>query len=312
MKHFKNLVFTTLMLFTLLLAVPAIARAEGVTMSDCQDDEITITWEKPSVNGEIQSYKVYDENNDTCIASTLSAEATGCVFNQLAKGYVGYWKVVCIYTNGAGTEYTNIVGYVHVNTTPAQMSAKSIVIDNVSSDSGRLSFQVAKPDNMTGTQVQLYQGSKKVASKKFTGEYSSVFSFSCDKVYKYRARTYYVNESTGKTYYGAWSSCKYFDCPTATGTYASDTRGCKITLKKVSNVSSYVIYVSKNKDSGFKKTTTVKITSGKKKTVSIKKIGDSAMKKGTYYYIKIVPKITVGDSTKTSEIFSILGFRNPR
>jgi hypothetical protein len=63
---------------------------------------------------------------------------------------------------------------------------------------------------------------------------------------------------------------------------------------------SYTIYISKSEKSGYKKVETV---SSKKTSYTVSKYNKKALKKGTTYYIKIVPNAKIGKKTRSSEVY---------
>lgn len=302
------LAFTTL----LLLPLPVFAKDSQVTMTECSATSFTIAWEKPTIEGEIQKYRIYDAGEDAYLDYDLNSDCVGVTFSDLSKGYVGRLRVDYEYMDALDILSEDSLGYVYVNTTPVKMSVNHFGIDSISDTKNALSFCVAKPNRMTGTQIALYKGSKKITTLKFKGAYSEFAEFKNDTVYKYRARTYYKNPSNGETYYGAWSSYRYFDSPTVTGTYQQDTPGCRLKLKKVTGVESYSILVSTKESTGYRETATVTVDSGKTQTIDVAKIGKKKMKKKVTYYIRIIPNIKVGDGTAASDIFTTLYFVNPK
>ncbi len=301
------------MAFALLMMAPDSAQAAeyNLTMSECDDTSFTVTWDKPELEGTIEAYHIYDTEIEDYIAD-LSPESTGFTTTDLIKGYVGRLRVDYDYTDLYGITTEESLGYVFVNTTPVKMAKGSFGIDHLSLETSTLNFKAAKPARMTGTQLALYMDNTKINTLKFTGSYTDEVEISQDTVYKYRVRTYYTNPSNGETYYGAWSTFRYFDSPTVTGTYKANVAGCKIKLRKTKGVGYYAIYISTEPDSGFKKTAEILIEDAKTKTTSIAKIGSKKMKKDVLYYIKVLPVIEAGDTYKNSDIFTLLYFVNPQ
>ena len=159
------------------------------------------------------------------------------------------------------------------------------------------------PTGASGVQIVVYNTSgKKVAAK--TGYSSATFSLKKNYGYKYRMRAYYTNTEQNKTYYGKWSAYKYFAAPTVTGKATSATKGFTLTLKKGTGLKGYIVYVSKSRDSGYKKTTVIRPTA-KSVTTRIRKIGSASLKGKTTYYVKIIPMVKKGSSYVKSQITNI-------
>lgn len=80
--------------------------------------------------------------------------------------------------------------------------------------------------------------------------------------------------------YGAWSEWVYFSRQPKVK-LASTKSGMKVSWDKVSGASSYSVYISKNRSSGYKK-----VQSTTKTSTIVNKCGKSALKSGkTYYFI---------------------------
>ena len=103
--------------------------------------------------------------------------------------------------------------------------------------------------------------------------------------HRMRVRAY--TTFNGVTTYGAWSDWLEIVPPLKKLTGRSSGKR-KVTLKwsKVKGATSYTVYVSTKRTTGYKKTKTV---SAKKKKVTIKKIGKKKLKSGKRYYFMVRP-----------------------
>ncbi|MCR5271921.1 MAG: hypothetical protein K6E13_02945 [Lachnospiraceae bacterium] len=306
----KLLVLTAMFLAVLTLTLPFAPKDAKAATSAVNytftNNTITLSWSAPTLSSyqTLKSYSIYDVNTKTYIKTGIPASTRKYTVEGLSKGYVSYWRVEYTYTNSYGSTYTSSLGWQYVNTTPKKISTSDFDIDSVYSTLKKVSFFTNKDSDMTGTQLQLYKGKKKVKTLKYSSTSSESVKIKTNAVYKYRVRAYYTNTNTQKTYYGPWSSYKYFDCPSLT--YSRSSRYVKVKLKKVSNVKSYTIYVSTKYSSGYKKFKTVTVS--KTKTVKINKYNKKALKKGKTYYVKIVPNIKKGSKTVKSPTYSSLSF----
>ena len=316
----KNLLFCIFFFFMLsfLFALPVNA---SVSTSNCKvnfnsftDNSITISWTPPAIQNDIYSYssykynikKYYVEIDDNIVYDNVSPSATGVVLSGMGKGWAKYVYVKCVYietyTNSSGNvstnEYTRTIGSVKCNTTPDNITTKAVSPSNAS-----IYLRVALPANASGFEYQICRADNNKVVKKGTGYSSANVDLKYNLGYKYRVRSYYTNNSTNKTYYGAWSGYGFFAMPKIVFSTGSGIRGVQIKLPKTKGIKGYIISVSKNRDTGYKKTTTVS-TTGKKKTVTIRKMGKKKLKSRTSYYIRVIPRIKNGKKVAKSEFYS--------
>lgn len=246
--------------------------------------------------------KVADINNfdgtnfdsNTVVAGTKHTAGIG----GLKKGKIYIVFLVPTFSDEV-TPPNNIISLADAETTPAKLTTSKFVVDPITSTS--VKFDAVVPTYADGVQIKLYTYSGSVVSTK---KYTSTFSVGKNKAYKYKARAYVKNETTGKTYYGPWSSYRYFDNPAIT--YTKVKGGAKIKVKGVSGVKKYKVYVSTSSSKKGSYTTTITPKSGKYLTKKITKIGKSTMKKGKKYYVKVYP---IMKNDKTSDIYSKFSFK---
>lgn len=161
-------------------------------------------------------------------------------------------------------------------------------------------YQVAVPSDVTGVQVILYnyKGKQVATQNLLSSSYGTTiryakFKITKNQTYTIKVRTYLsVN---GTTIYGTLSKARAFT--TLTGikikykaNYRTGKKSYIVPAPKAKNakgVKNFTVYISKNRDKGYKKVKTIK--PGKKVTVS--KYKGKAIKNGQLYYIKIVPNL---------------------
>ena len=137
----------------------------------------------------------------------------------------------------------------------------------------------------TGYQYELYNyKNAKIRTGNCTEPYSSYASLSnlVLQTYKMRVRAY--TTFNGKTTYGAWSNLIEIVPPVKSLTGKAKKKKVSLKWSKVPGATSYTIFVSTKKDSGYKATKTVK-----KNKVTIKKIGKKKLKSKKTYYIYVRP-----------------------
>ena len=156
-------------------------------------------------------------------------------------------------------------------------------------------LQGSKDSNATGIQYKIYNIKTGKCVKTITTKYTSTDSFSISNnvAYKYKARQYYENETTGKKYYGSWSGYRYFMNSTASGTKNYSTGKVTVKVKGVSKVSKYEIRVSNDSTgAGGTLVKTLKPSVGKYASYTVKT---------SKSYIKVIPVLS-GDHK--SEVWS--------
>lgn len=277
---------------------------DNVYMLRYDDNSITISWmlrDKQHMIG----YGVYDENqgryiyrNNNYRAQDDSITLMQLILSNVPKGYASKWSVYGWYRDDDGTEYERFYGTAEVNTTPASISKKNFALDSIYQD-GKVEFKVNKPAYATKVQLEVYNAKNKRIAKKTMSNYSGKIKVSNGMAYKYRVRSYYKNKEKGKTYYGKWSSYRYFG--NANVRVKSAKRAVKVSIKKGTGFSSYTVYIS-TKPNSYKKAKTIKVGKKSQYNATIKKYGKKKIKSGTYYYVKVVPKVKFGSKTYKSDM----------
>ena len=295
MKRMRKIMLSLLAVFALVMViqVPTKAATGTVTMTGFTDKSVTVSWTVPTLPAgyTLNSYDIYDTTTKTYVATNISPSQTSLTVPITGKGYVAYWRVEYNYTTGYGSQYSSTIGWSYVNTTPVKYTTKQFSSYNFYSSSKKVDFVVSKAAGSTGTKLEIYQLSNGKKKKTLTskGTYFDAFKFASNTAYKYRVRSYYTNDTTKKTYYGSWSSYRYFAAPTISGSYTTAAKGINVTLKKGSGIIKYKVQVSAKKNSGFKTVKTIKVGKKSKYTYKITKCSGKKLKKGKTYYIRVIP-----------------------
>ena len=144
----------------------------------------------------------------------------------------------------------------------------------------------APQQSVTGYQYELYNYKGALIKSGNSKSYSAYANFSNLALQTYRMRVRAYTTFNGRTSYGAWSDMLEIVPPVKKLTGKSKKK--KITLKwsKVPGATSYTIFVSRNRDSGYVATKTV---SAKKNKVTINKMGKKKLKSKKWYYVYVRP-----------------------
>ena len=151
-----------------------------------------------------------------------------------------------------------------------------------------LNVDWTRQQSVTGYQYELYNNKNALVATAVKPSYYSAyenFNKLASATHRMRVRAY--TTFNGVTTYGAWSDWLEIVPPLKKLTGRSSGKR-KVTLKwsKVKGATSYTVYVSTKRTTGYKKTKTV---SAKKKKVTIKKIGKKKLKSGKRYYFMVRP-----------------------
>lgn len=137
------------------------------------------------------------------------------------------------------------------------------------------------------SQIVIYDTeNNQIGEQTFTGNYNGV-SIECDELlnnnfYYAKICGYYTN-SRKEELCGEWSDAIYFS--TAISPLKTSQKNRQVTLQwpKVKGAAEYTVYVSKKKDSGFKK-----VCNTSKLTKTVSKYGTTKLQAGKNYYFKVV------------------------
>lgn len=208
-----------------------------------------------------------------------------------ALGYIAEGQ----YADGRFKEYS-------FKTVSKAISDKYFGLTYGSNKSNSYDFSIVNLPVCDGTQLQFATPSGKVKKNIYGTSKYTVNGFINNNFYKYRVRTY-VKCGSDKLY-SAWSGYKYIGASgKVKGTYSKKSKIIKLEWSKVNNASGYDIYISDKSDSGFKK---VKSLGANKNSLTITKYGNSRLKSGKTYYVKLVSKAKSGGKTIVSGAYHIV------
>lgn len=158
--------------------------------------------------------------------------------------------------------------------------------------------------SVDGFQWQFYVNGKLKKTVTESSNSLRIADFVNGKAIQYRVRPYITCGT--KKIYGEWSGFKSIGYATkATAKYNKKSKKLTVKWSKVSGAKSYTIYISTNKSKSFKKVKTVK---AKTRKITIKKCGKKKLKKGTTYWVRIVPNVKSGKKTVAMKNFGVYGF----
>lgn len=273
-------------------------RVENLKQSGISTNSIKLTWSASSGAQSYNIYKYYSSTNVKKIGSTTTNSYTikGLSNKKNLDFYYIYVRPVrksASYTAEGDYEY---VYYYYLKLTPQK--GKKPSTSYYWYYGGEVYFKRPDLKYQDGYQIKIYKANKKKAVKTLTNKNSC--KLKKGQAYKVKTRSYTLFNS--KKVYGKWSGYNYFVAGLKTYKITSKTKhSVKLKWSKPKGGKfKYDIYVSRNYNKGKKKT----LKNIKKNSVTVRKIGKKSLKKGTYYYFYLVPKIKVGKKYKTSDIIA--------
>ena len=167
-------------------------------------------------------------------------------------------KVSCDYTSTYGSKYTDwSIGWIY-DAAMAPVTVSGLKQRVWYCYSGNLDTVWNKQQAVTGYQYQLFNSSNKlVKSGTIARDYSAYENFDklSSQTYKMRVRAY--TKFNGKNRFGKWSPWLNIVPPVKDLTGKTKSRKIIVKWPKVKGATSYTIFVSTKRDSGWKKTKTV-------------------------------------------------------
>lgn len=290
MKKLTKALLMLAVAVTVIFASASIASAATIqaTQVGCEKDSITISI--PNTGSGVSYYDIYNISTGEYVVKGLPAYETSYTFYDLEPGVTAYLRIEGYQT---GKTYYTDYASIYVNTTPPKVSKSGFGISSIGSDYVYLEGTRPSYDYKVEFEVRKVSSGSKIGSSKGSA-YADKIGIKQNVAYKYRTRLYYTNSTNKETYYGPWSSYRYFMNSSASATKYYSSNTSKIKIKGVSKVSKYKIYVSNSRDGKGTLVKTVKPSVGKTVTYSIKT---------SKTYIKVVPVIS-GDHT--SDTWKIL------
>lgn len=248
------------------------------------DGTIKVKWKKVS---DATSYEIYRKEKGSTVASLIgSTTETSFIDKKATAGTTYYYQVKAMFGNSSTTS-DFVEGCALKKPTITSVTSKSskkieIKWKKVANASG---YKIFRKNESTGK----YEEVGKVESGKTTSYTDKVAANNTKYTYKVQA----YNTVNGKEGVGPESktaSGKAIAKAKITSVASVDSKKLKVSWKKVSGASGYIVYRSTKKDSGFEKVK--KITSG-----STTSYTDKIETTGKTYYYKVEAYITSGDVT---------------
>jgi hypothetical protein len=177
--------------------------------------------------------------------------------------------------------------------------AKKASVTKFWSSLGKVNLKTTKLECADGYEYALYTAYGKKAKKIATVSSTSYASadirnakLKTAAVFKVKVRAYIT--IGGKKVYGAWSDWSYIS-PSQEVTLQKSEESIHASWTKVKGADRYLVYISTDKDSGYKKCVVTSKTSCK-----ITKYGNKKIKSGTRYYVYVVPQVKVSGVYKSA------------
>jgi hypothetical protein len=158
---------------------------------------------------------------------------------------------------------------------------------------GKVNLKTKKIECADGYQYALYTAYSDTDKKITTATSTSYTSadlksakLKTSAVFKVRVRAYIT--VAGKKVYGAWSDWTYISAPKQVTLKKSSGSSIHATWTGVKGADRYVVYISTDKTSGYKKCFVTRKTS-----CDIRSYGKASIKEGTKYYVYVIPQVKV-------------------
>ncbi len=284
-------------------AVTAPDGSMDIVQADAKPNGISV---KTNAISGANLYRLYSnkvllgQSADTTVASSVKlnqGKAYWCYLYACRKSATGYVAV--------GT-----YNYAHFKTLAPAFNSKGFGLTNAWDSLNSYQFAASSAYDRDGVQFQLLtpggKAKKNVYQDGSSGTTStSVNNFINGYYYKYRVRPYVMCGT--RRVFGGWSGYKYIGVEKKVSTkFNKKKKYVTLSISKVSNASSFTVYASTKKNSGFKK---VKTVSAKKRSVTIKKVAGKKLKKNKVYYFKVVVNGKVGKKTVPSGYSKVYSWR---
>lgn len=265
--------------------VTAPEAVENIALYNATTKSFSIKW-KASAGA--TSYRIFQEVNGAKVNLGTSKTNKFTVKNvKNTKKFEGYVYVAprrsCSTFTAEGAAYSSLSGY-NVKLVPKKLTTPKTSIASYTVKVGCKEVLFAE-----GYQFQVTNAKGKAKNINRTTSYFYLSDLTQGQFYKVRARAYM--KIGNKTKFGAWSATNYIARhPKMSGT--ARARYINATWSKVKGATSYAVYASTKRDSGYKKVGTTK---GSKFTIT--KVGKSSVKPSKTYYFYVEADKKVGKKT---------------
>ena len=257
---------------------------------------IQLNWNPvPGASGYFVAY--YEYLADSSTAAVVATADCGIVIDGLMPDKVYSAAVYAYHANSTGGyAVASTKEYVSkIDLKPTKCSAPSVY--SYYRKDGYFYVKTIEKETADGYQYQVYTAYKNKDTKVKTfddDQYAYIGSklqhnaFKKANLYKVRCRAYSI-DSNGTKQYGEWSGWTYIGAQNSSLSAKKVSGGVNVKWAKFKGANRYVVKISNNKESGYKK---VAVTT--KNSLTIKKYGNSKLKKGNTYYVTVTAQKKVG------------------
>lgn len=289
---------------TMAFAVTGItAQAATITQTGLTKNSLTIQWE-PLTSGTPTAYYVgisddYTSAREQAQGKTIQVPGleTTYTFTNLTPGTKYYVSVYCSYLTTYGTENSTTIGYpTEVVTFPDKVTGvkqtkwwyylKSVDFEWDHQTAAKYEYVVS---NNKGKKV--YSNT----TSSYTHKGSCSKDIQNNMLYTVKVRACVT--CNGQVYYGDWSDEAYLFTQPMVSKASVSGGNLKVSWGKINGITGYDVYVSTKEKSGYKKVKSVKKT---KSSVTVSKLKGKKFNKKKKYFVYIVAKKKVGNTTYTS------------
>lgn len=252
---------------------------------------VTLSWSKVAGANGYYIYKEYPSSDIKPVAKTTTNKVT--LKNISRNSTDSYYVTPYV----QGTTYTAIGNYTSIYSSdiklkPANIAKSKIKVTSYYSAIEKIQVVVDIQKKTDGVLVKAYKNKdKKAAASEYTTSSYGVFleNIKVNNFYRIDVKGYSV--INGKKIYSDKCTSIYIAQQPKVSLKWSGNK-IKTSWAKTNGATSYTVYASTKKNSGYKKVATTKKTSYK-----ISKIGKTATKKGKRYYVYVVANKKVGKTT---------------
>lgn len=268
-----------------------------VDQRDATTDSFTIEVKGDNISG-ANYFKTYISGQDVPVAE--SAEPVFSVQNNLTAGAEYSCNTYACRKSSSGFVAQGTGEGRRYKTLCGKLSNNAFGPTNIYHNINVYYFEVVSDLKADGYQLQ-FLNTKGKAKKTYTqaGKSFRISDNLDGTFYQYRVRAYV--DCGNEKVYSKWSDCRYLGIVDKVTNASSSYKNSplKINWSKVSGATKFVVQMSYNENSGYKKVATVK---GSKRSVSIAKFKGKKITTGKRYYIKITAYSKVNGKTVKSDV----------
>ncbi len=272
------------------VTAPDSVPSETIKFTKATTNSLTFTWQAAAgATSYNVSYHLSTASSDT--SSVVSTETNSITISGLQSDTEYDINIAPVRTEpSTGFAATdNSTSRWNYPTLPKNVSGLEVTAFSIN---GSLHFEWNKCKVADGyeAEVYTYNGKKPLIKQSLTSSYLYLTNkkLKTAQIYKFRVRAYVTNADNNKSY-SSWSAYQYTSRILDKATVKKSGSKLKVSWKKVKGASSYTVYMATDSSTHTYK----KMGTTNKTNLLLKK----KIKKGTYYYIRIVPNYKKGKKT---------------